>query len=71
MDSKFNSDQLLKLLELPYEMTDSGDELHVSMKIHLTDDLEMHPLTRDVAYFVNLVHGKLSGMLETYVDELV
>lgn len=41
------------------------------MKNHLIKDLKMHPLNGDLAYFIKNVHGKLSRMVGTYVDDLV
>lgn len=41
------------------------------MKNHLINDLKMHLPTGDLAYFTKNVHGKLSGMVGTYVGDLI
>lgn len=41
------------------------------MKNHLMIDPKTSPLTGDLAYFVTCVHGKLSGMIGTYVDDMI
>lgn len=38
-------DKLLKLLEILYGLSDSGDYYHITTSNHLIDDLKMHPLT--------------------------
>lgn len=68
---ELRSDQLLRLLNPLYGLSDSGDYWHVTMKKHLTNDLKMHLLTEDLANFVKCVHGTLSSMIGTYVDDII
>lgn len=65
------SNQLLKLLKPLFGLSDSGDYWHVTMKKHLVNDLKMHPLTRDLAYFIKCVYVKLGDLIGTYVDDTI
>lgn len=40
--------QILKLMKLLYELTDSGDYWHHTLNRYLRDDMEMSPTTRDL-----------------------
>lgn len=43
----------------------------MTMKNHFIDDLKIHAFARDLTYFVTCIHGKRSGMIGTYVDDLI
>lgn len=68
---KLKENQLLKLLKPLYELSESGDYCHITMKNHLVNDPKMHPLAGDLAYFIRIIHGRLSGMIGTYVDDFI
>lgn len=64
-----NSDQLLKLLKPLYGLSESGDYWHETFFRHLQDDMHMTPTTGDLSFFFKAVHGKLKGVVGTYVDD--
>lgn len=63
--------ELRKLLKPLYGLSDSGDYCHMTMKNNLMNDLTMHSLTGDLALFMNCVQRILSGMIGTYVDDMI
>lgn len=68
---RLKSNQLLKLLKPLYGLSDSVDYWHVTMRNHLVNDLQMHSLTGDLVYFIKCLQKKLTGMVGTYVNDLI
>ena len=66
---ELSSDQLVQLLKPLYGLADSGDYWNRTMNLHLQDDLGMKSTTGDISLFVKSVHGRLTGLVGTYVDD--
>ena len=70
-DFHLSKDSLLKLLKPLYGLSDSGDYWHATFTRHLRDELHMTPTVSDSALFFKTVHGKLCGILGSYVDDTI
>lgn len=59
--------QLLKLLNPFYGLSDSGNYFHAAVTTYLKQNLVIIPLSGNLACHLKL-HGRLSGMLGNFVD---
>ena len=66
---KLKQGQLLKLLKPLYGLSESGDYWHETFFKHLHHDLSMRPTAGDLSFFFKVLHGKLQGVVGTYVDD--
>jgi Reverse transcriptase (RNA-dependent DNA polymerase) len=64
-------DQVLKLLKPLYGLSDSRDYWEATMRRLFDEDLGMTGLTGDAAMFIKTNRGELSGMICSYVDDLL
>lgn len=64
-------DTLLKLLKPLYGLSDSGDYWYSTFTRHLKDDLHMTPTFSDPALFFKVIHGQVTGLIGSYVDDTI
>lgn len=66
---ELSADEVLKLLKPLYGLADAGDYWNVTMAKHILEDLGMKRTTGDMSLFFKKIHGKLAGIIGTYVDD--
>ena len=66
---ELSSNQLLKLLKPLYGLADSGDYWNFTFADHIKKDLHMTNTAGDLSLFFKSAHGKLCGLMGTYVDD--
>jgi hypothetical protein len=54
-----------------YGLSDFGDYWGATMRRHFDEDLGMTGLTGDAAMFIKTIRGELSGIICSYVDDLL
>ena len=63
--------QCLKLLKPLYGLCESGDMWHRTLDAHHKKDMGMRPLRSDLALYVLMREGPLSGLSGKYVDYMI
>lgn len=64
-----SSNQLLRLLQLLYGLSDAGDYWYATFSRHLRNDLCMAPTAGDLSLFIQVVNNQLQCAMGTHVDD--
>ena len=66
---KLKQGELLKLLMPIYGLCERGEFWHETFFKHLHYELRMRPTAGDLSFFFKVLHGKLQGVVGTYVND--